>query len=178
MPDEPPDFTSLQFRPAQAKDGATLWKIVRDAGTLELNSAYFYLVFASDFGDTCLIAERDGQAVGCIIGYRPPRDPEAAFVWQIGVSPEMRGQGLGKTMLRHWLSLPAVREARWLTATISDDNEASRRLFASIARDLGVACEVSPYFTEDLFPQPHPAEPMYRVGPLTARKENAESRHN
>lgn len=162
------------FRSATPQDGAAIWKLVRDAGTLELNSAYFYLVFASDFGDTCLIAERAGEVVGAVVGYRPPREPDAAFVWQIGVAPVMRGQGLGKTLLKRWLELPAVRGARWMTATISDDNTASRRLFEAAARDIGVGCEVVPHFTEDLFPIDHPAEPIYRIGPLTGLRDEVQ----
>lgn len=171
MTETPTQTPDIRFRSATAKDGAAIWKLVSDAGTLELNSAYFYLVFASDFGDTCLIAEVGTEVVGAVVGYRPPREPDAAFVWQIGVAPSMRGQGLGKTLLKRWLELPAVCGARWMTATISDDNEASRRLFQSAARDLGVGCEVVPHFTEDLFPIDHPAEPIYRIGPLTGCRD-------
>lgn len=157
---------AIQYRSATPQDGAAIWRMIGEAGTLELNSAYFYLVFATDFGDTCLVAESEGKVVGAIVGYRPPREPEAAFVWQIGVAPSMRGRGLGKTMLMRWLELPGVSNARWMTATISDDNEASRRLFESAARELGVGCDVLPHFTEELFPADHPAEPIYRIGPL------------
>ena len=166
MTEAPSTPAGIHFRSAAPQDGAAMWRLVRDAGALELNSAYFYLVFATDFGDTCLVAEHAGEVVGCIVGYRPPREPEAAFVWQIGVAPSMRGQGLGKTMLQRWLELPTLADARWLTATISDDNTASRRLFESAAREFGVRCEANPHFTAELFPIDHPAEPLYRIGPL------------
>lgn len=176
MKDNTHATAGLHFRSAAPQDGEALWQLVRDAGTLELNSAYFYLVFATDFGDTCLIAERDGEVVGGVIGYRPPREPEAAFVWQIGVAPSMRGSGLGKRLLQRWLELPSLADARWLTATISDDNLASRRLFESVAREMGVGCEVLPHFTENLFPVDHPAEPIYRIGPLPVRTSAARLR--
>ncbi len=155
-----------RFRPAGHGDGAALWRLVRSAGTLEVNSAYFYVLFASDFGDTCLIAEINDAMVGAVIGYRPPARPESAFVWQIGVAPEVQGHGLGRQLLREWLSLPANADARWLTATVAEDNIASGRLFRALARDLGATCEDVPYFTEDLFPHRHPAERLFRVGPL------------
>ena len=156
----------LTYRPARPEDGAALWRLVRDAGTLELNSAYFYLIFAMDFGDTCLIAEHGEEVLGAVVGYRPPRDPEAAFVWQVGVSPKMRGQGLGKRLLREWMQLPGVRSARWMTATITADNEPSLRLFRGFARDAGLECSDHPHFTEDFFPEPHPAERLFRIGPF------------
>lgn len=158
----------IRFRAANGNDGANLWRLVKSAGTLEPNSAYFYLLFASDFGDSCLIAEQDDRIVGAVIGYRPPRDPDAAFVWQIGLGPDMQGQGLGTRMLSEWLALPGNRDARWLTATVAEDNEPSRRLFTGFARRLGVHCAISEHFTTAMFPEPHPAEQLFRIGPLAS----------
>lgn len=157
---------SLHFRSARPGDGAALWQLVDATGALELNSAYFYLLFAADFGDTCLVAERDGRIVGAVVGYHPPRRPDTAFVWQIGVLPELRGLGLGLKLLQEWAALPANRGCKWVTATVADDNAASQALFRRFARDCGADCEVSPLFTPELFPRPHPAEPLYRIGPL------------
>lgn len=157
----------ISFRAVRPDDGCALWRVVEATGTLELNSAYFYVLFASDFRDTCLIAEHDAEAVGVIVGYRHPREPDTAFVWQIGVLPSHRGCGLGSRMLHAWLDLPANRRCRWLTATVAHDNRASRALFLRVARERGARCEVVPHFTADLFPVPHPPEPLYRVGPLS-----------
>ena len=88
----PQTHSSIRFRAATPDDGAAIWRLVQATGTLELNSAYFYLLFATDFGDTCLVAERDGRMVGAVVGYHPPRHPDTAFVWQVGVLPEMRGR--------------------------------------------------------------------------------------
>ena len=59
-------IATTTFRAARHGDGAALWELVGRAGTLEQNSAYFYLLFAADFGDTCLIAEQDGETVGAV----------------------------------------------------------------------------------------------------------------
>lgn len=168
-----PSAAPVNFRSARHGDGAALWQLVKSAGTLELNSAYFYLLFASDFGDTCLVAEADDKIVGTVIGYRPPANPASAFVWQIGVAPDMQGQGLGKELLRHWISLPGNAGAQWVTATVTEDNVASARLFRAFARDNGAACEDVPHFTAELFPHEHPAERLFRIGPLD-REGNTE----
>lgn len=162
----PQKQSALRFRAARRGDGAALWLLVKDAGTLELNSAYFYLLFAEHFGATCLVAEQDDNVVGGVIAYRPPTDPDAVFVWQIGVAPAVRGQGLGKRLLHELLQLPGCTGVRWLTATVAEDNLASARLFRGFARDRGVACETQAFFTADLFPEPHTAEPLFRIGPL------------
>ncbi len=159
----------LCFRPARPDDGAALWRLVRSTGTLELNSAYFYVLFATDFGDTCLVAENDKGIIGAVIGYHPPRAPDTAFVWQVGVVPERRGEGLGLGLLNAWLELPSNRKCRWLTATVAEDNAASQALFRSVARARGVRCEMTPHFTASMFPYEHVAEPMLRIGPLARR---------
>ncbi|MFN3494295.1 MAG: diaminobutyrate acetyltransferase [Hydrogenophaga sp.] len=156
----------LTFCSAKPTDGARLWRLVQAAGKLELNSQYFYLLLATDFGDTCLIAEHDGEAVGLVIGYHPPRAPGTAFVWQVGVLPEHQGKGIGLRLLKAWLKLPANAHCRWVTATVAEDNAASQALFHRLALDLQTRCEVRPHFTSDLFAQHHPAEPLFRIGPL------------
>lgn len=159
-------FRSLVFRSTRSSDGAAAWRLVKAAGALELNSPYFYLLFVTDFGDTCLVAEDQGELVGLVIGYHPPRESDTAFVWQVGVLPAYRGQGLGLRLLQAWLQLPANAHRRWVTATVAEDNVASQALFRRLAAEHHTGCQVQPHFTSDLFPLKHPAEPLYRVGPI------------
>ncbi len=159
---------NISFRSASREDGADIWALVRQTGTLELNSAYFYLLFATDFGDHCLVAEHDGVIVGVVIGYRPPREPSAAFVWQIGVAPAAQATGLGLRMLQAWHRLPANHSATFVTATVASDNVASDRLFRALARSFGTNIEIREHFSSECFPEPHPPEPLYRIGPITA----------
>lgn len=156
----------LKFRSAQPRDGAALWRLIQASGTLELNSAYFYLLFATDFGRTCLIAEQAGEVVGAVIGYHPPEQARTAFVWQVGLLPRLRGKGLGAELLQRWIDLPANSDRLWVTATVAGDNTASQALFKRFAQLRSTECNVQTHFTADLFPIDHPAEPLYRVGPL------------
>ena len=176
---QPPDSTgfahSFRFRSALPSDGAPLWRLVQAAGTLELNSAYFYLLFATDFGRTCLIAEEAGEVVGAVIGYHPPEQADTAFVWQIGLLPRLQGQGLGVELLKQWIALPANQSCRWVTATVADDNAASKALFQRFAQHSGAACHVQSHFTADLFPVGHPPEPLYRIGPIAGHAFPAET---
>jgi L-2,4-diaminobutyric acid acetyltransferase len=148
------------------QDGASLWRLVQSTGTLELNSAYFYVLMATDFGRTCLLAHDHDQLVGAIVGYHPPTQPHTAFVWQIGVQPSHQGQGLGLRMLQAWLALPSNQHCQWVTATVADNNPASAALFHSLARAHHTTCVKAAHFTSALFPIEHPAEKLFRVGPL------------
>jgi len=165
-PQGTPTSSSLQFRSARPADGASLWRLVQATGALEPNTPYAYLLLASDFGRTCLVAEQDGHVVGAVIGYHPPEQPRTAFVWQVGLLPTLRGRGMGLEMLQRWIALPANKLCVWVTATVADDNAASQALFKRFAALHGAPCEVRPHFTADLFPVKHPPEPLYRIGPL------------
>lgn len=169
-----PDIRSeLHYRCAKPEDALGVWKLIQSSGTLEPNTAYFYLIFCSDFSDTCLIAEFEGVPIGVIIGYHPPRRPATAFCWQIGVHPDWRGRGVASMLLAQWLALPANHDVRWLTATVATDNKASDRLFRSFAKHAQAACDVTEHFTVELLQPGHAPEPLYRIGPLTMTHNNA-----
>lgn len=165
---------ALQYRCARPEDGMAVWKLVQASGTLEANTAYFYLIFCSDFAQTCLIAEHAGQPVGVIVGYHPPNESDTVFCWQIGVHPDWRGRGVASRLLAQWLQLPANQKVRYVTATVATDNVASDRLFRSFARRLEVDCDVKEHFTESLIEPGHAPEPLYRIGPI----ETGRARHS
>lgn len=143
-----------------------MWQFIADHGGLELNTAYAYLVLADDFTDTCVVAEEDDQVVGFVLGYRPPTRPDTLFVWQVGVAPSHRGQGLARRLIIDLLERHAP-DVRFLESTVTPSNTASRRLFRSIAEHRGTTCDVSAYLTEDLFPEEgHEAEDKFRIGPF------------
>ncbi|HMA99048.1 MAG TPA: diaminobutyrate acetyltransferase [Wenzhouxiangella sp.] len=160
------EAATVHFRRPRAEDGAAMWQLVSDMEMLELNSAYFYVLFAKDFADSGIVAEtEDGQLAGFIVGHYPPSRPDAVFVWQIGVAPWMRRQGLGRRMLDALLA-GQPPQVHWLEATVSPDNQPSMALFRAIARDRGVDCEEVDYLAAELFPNAHEPERLFRIGPL------------
>ena len=159
----------MEFRAPRAEDGRRIHALVESDATLESNSAYCYVLLCTHFAQHGIVAEKDGELAGFVAAYRPPSDPEAVFVWQVGVAPAGRGQGLGKRLLNALVEQPANRDARFLTATVDAANEPSNRLFAAFARDQGATLETETGFTSDLFPPGHAAEPLLRIGPLRCR---------
>ena len=157
----------ITFRNPTVEDGGSMWRVVRDSGVLDLNSAYMYLLLAKDFGDTCVVAEHAGSVVGFVTGYRPPHRPASIFLWQVGVDASMRGRGVGKRLLAAFLNSDGARGASMLETTISPSNEASRALFSAVARDLETDIRTTTCFTEDHFPEAgHEAEELYFIGPF------------
>lgn len=158
----------MTLRPPRPDDAAVIWRALPAIGNLERNSAYAYLLLCSHFADTGIVAEHDGELAGFVLGYRPPVQPASMFVWQVGVTPSARGHGLAGRMLDAVLARPACAEVRYLTATVSPDNEGSLALFRGFARRRKVPCEEAPCFPGKLFPETHPDENLLRIGPLAA----------
>ncbi|GFG55529.1 diaminobutyrate acetyltransferase [Mycolicibacterium agri] len=148
-------------------------RLVAETGVLDVNSTYAYLLMATDFAETSIVADRDGEICGLITGYHPPTRPEVLFVWQVAVARATRGTGLAATMLDTLVH--RVRRNRHghpvtVEATVSPGNSASRALFGSFARRHGVPMVEQPCFTAaQLDPNNgHEDEPILSIGPLTA----------
>jgi L-2,4-diaminobutyric acid acetyltransferase len=161
----------LSFRNPTVEDGAAIYELIAEIGALERNTCYAYLLLCSHFAPGAVVAERGGRVVGFVLGYRPPSRPEACFVWQVGVHPDMRGRGLATELLSQFAALPAYRECRYLEATVGTDNAASRALFSRFAEKRGFACEIGPGFPGALFAtdentRTHADEDLFRIGPL------------
>ncbi|GGI06424.1 diaminobutyrate acetyltransferase [Egicoccus halophilus] len=163
----------IRFRGPAASDAADVWRLARDSGALDLNSPYAYLLWCTDFATTTVLAEdATDRRVGFVGGYRPPTDPEAAFVWQVAVAADQRGRGLGRRLLDAFLSRPGTRDGRWLTATVTPSNAASLALFRGYADARGVGCDEHERFPAEVFPAEagvHEPELALRIGPLPPR---------
>lgn len=160
----------IHFRTPKVGDGRSVHKLVRQGGILEANTAYCYLLLCSHFAENCIVATHDNTLVGFVMAYRPPSDPEAVFVWQVGVAPAGRGRGLGTTLLHRLIEQPGNRSARFLSATVDPDNAPSNRLFAGFAREQNAALETREGYGPELFPPGHAPEPLLRIGPLARRR--------
>ncbi|MFO7778276.1 MAG: diaminobutyrate acetyltransferase [Nitriliruptoraceae bacterium] len=167
--------TTIRLREPRPDDAAALWQLVRDSGSLDLNSAYVYLLICTDHAATSVIAtDAQDEPVGFVAAYRPPPDPDAAFVWQIGVAERARGRGLATRLLRAMLAREANRDARLLTATVTPDNQASLALFHGVAAELSARIDEEERFPSRVFPEGHEPEIELRIGPLEVRGAPAE----
>ncbi|MFE0023688.1 diaminobutyrate acetyltransferase [Amycolatopsis sp. NPDC059021] len=150
-------------------DGAALWRIARDSAKLDLNSPYAYMLWCRDFAESSVVVSEGGEPVGFVIAYRRPDEPETALVWQVAVDASQRGKGLAGTLLDELFTRLVERGVRYLETTITPDNEASIRLFASFAKRWNTSCETSRLFEAEDFPDDenvHAPEDLYRIGPL------------
>jgi L-2,4-diaminobutyric acid acetyltransferase len=159
--------TSYHFRQPSKEDGAKIWEFIKYTQTMDLNSAYSYLMLGHFFSDTCVVAEDDDQIIGFVSAFRPPTLEDTIFVWQVAVHDRYRGEGIGRKLLKELLNREACENVEYLEATVSPSNIASQSLFKGLAKNLECPCEISDCFPEELFPgSGHEAEQTYRVGPF------------
>lgn len=170
MKNEGSNTTAITLRVPRKDDGFRLHQLVAECPPLDTNSMYCNLLQCSDFADTGVAAEKDGDLVGFISGYRPPKKPDTVFVWQVAVHEKGRGQGLAKRMLKAIVERDVCRDVTHLETTITEDNEASWALFRSFARDMGAELDYHEHFEKDAhFGGQHDSEFLLRIGPFTKR---------
>lgn len=164
----------MNLRRPRPDDGAALHRLVKRCPPLDENSRYCNLLQATHFRDTAIVAERDGELYGFVTGYRVPGREHVLFVWQVGVSPEGRGQGLARRMLTALIErLDGITH---LETTVTPDNMASRAVFEQVARAYGAALVRSHLFdSKRHFENKHDDEVLYRIGPLTAVDEQRDN---
>jgi len=164
---------TMTFRKPKAEDGRAVYELIKNCPPLEVNTCYAYVLFCTDFADTCVIAEEEGEIVGFVAGYKPPRRANAVFVWQIAVSEKGRGKGLGRRMLEELVQRDGCKGLSYLESTVAPTNVASAKLFQGFARSIETGCEVKPWFDEKLFGAEgeHEEELLFRIGPLPGAGE-------
>ena len=150
-----------------AADAPAVHTLIRECPPLDLNSPYAYLLLCTHFADTSAVAVADGSLLGFAGGYLKPDDRSVLFIWQIAVSPEARGRGLGHDLLQELLDRPACRTVRHLETTITPSNEASWALFRSFARARRADCRESVLFGREHFAgRDHEEERLLRITPV------------
>ena len=143
-----------------------MWELVNQS-TLDQNSAYKYIMMCEYFAETCVVAKEADKLVGFVTAFIPPERPDVVFVWQVGVDSSQRGKGIASKLLDELIRRVASDDVRFVEATVTPSNKASQALFQRLARKHDTKCEISEFFTTDLFPNDtHEEELNFRVGPI------------
>lgn len=164
---------TTHLRAPRGKDAIAMRDIAAATGVLDVNSTYAYLLLATDFAASSIVAENASGICGFITGYLPPRRPDVLFIWQVAVAPPVQGLGLASVMLDGLVSrVLSQRCGRSITveATVAPSNAPSRKLFSGFARRHDVALTESAHFAAELLDAGggHEDEPLLRIGPFVA----------
>jgi len=160
---------SITIRQPSADDAADIWRLTATCAPLDLNAPYVYLLWCRDFCQTSIIARNGSKLVGFVTGYLRPGDAATLMVWQVGVSPAVRRQGIATAMIDKLIGIQSAAEVSYVEATVTSGNLPSRRLFHGLARGWKAPVQDDILFTAQEFPLSHPTEYLYRIGPISAQ---------
>jgi predicted GNAT superfamily acetyltransferase len=82
-------------------------------------------LFFVHFGDTSLVAERDGELAGFLVGFLSQTEPDEAYVHFVGVSPGERGSGLGRTLYERFFAVAREHGRTRVSCVTSPLNDGS-----------------------------------------------------
>jgi L-2,4-diaminobutyric acid acetyltransferase len=173
---EPP--SPIHLEQPQIGDGRDLWRLARDSGELDLNSAYCYLLWCRDFSGTSVVARAERTIVGFVTGHVRPDADDTLFVWQVAVDRAHRGQQIGRRMLDSLATVMDRLGCRYMEATVTPDNVPSARMFSSFARAHGAPLARTEGFDSAIFPDHHQPEDLVRIGPLQIDDHPGHRSHN
>jgi L-2,4-diaminobutyric acid acetyltransferase len=151
-------------------DAGAMWRLAHEAGRLDVNSSYSYLLWCREFAAASVVARHDsGDLAGFIVGFSRPSAPSELFVWQVATAADYRGRGVASAMLDRLIDHAAVSPVASgsridaLEASVTADNRASIALFESFARRHGGHLQRSPLFISAQFPDQHHTEELIRI---------------
>jgi len=167
LQERPDPRQSIKLRTPTSEDGAPVHNLIRKSAFLDDNSLYCYLVICTHFSQTSIVATMGEDIVGLVTAYIPPEQPDTVFVWQVAVDTVAQKQGLAGRMLNAILDSKACSTVRFMETTVTSDNDASRAMFASLARRNNCSINESVMFDRQAhFLNLHDTEYKLRIGPL------------
>lgn len=163
------DVTQYTFREPRRNDGAAIHRLIGECPPLDVNSLYAYLLLCEHHAATCIVAESAGGEVdGFISAYLVPERPDTLFVWQVAVHSRARGHRLARRLLSALLRRPGLAHVRFIETTVGPDNQASRRTFTGLAREVGAHVAEQPLFDRQSFGgADHDDEMLLKIGPFS-----------
>jgi L-2,4-diaminobutyric acid acetyltransferase len=131
------------IRNIEPSDADILQTFVSKCPPLDPHTLFTYWVLAR-YQPTYGFAAQDlnGEVIGLLTAIASSNNDETVYVWQIGVAPAVRGNGLAQDLL-HELNMAALQNRRrLLEVSIDSHNQESYRLFHAFARAQSAALEV------------------------------------
>ncbi|PKL68708.1 MAG: diaminobutyrate acetyltransferase [Methanobacteriales archaeon HGW-Methanobacteriales-1] len=158
---------SIKIRKPRLKDGNPIFQLVQICQPLDVNSLYNYLLICAHFDQTSAIAELNNELVGYVSAYIKPNQKETLFIWQVAVSPSIRGQGIATRMLNDILLRNNLKSIKFIETTVTPSNTASMSLFKKLTSQMDTNLKKIPFFPQDLFGESdHEEELLLQIGPI------------
>ena len=129
----------VEIRTAEPDDHARVMAVLDEWWGGRPMRAMLPRLFFVHFRDTSMVAERDGELAGFLVGFLSQSEPDAAYVHFVGVSPAERGTGLGRELYERFFALARERGRTRVSCVTSAANAGS----LAFHRSLGFAASDS-----------------------------------
>ena len=100
-------------------------------------------LYVHEFGDTSVLAERDGEILAYLLGFVSAAD-RAGYVHVVAVRRSARGHGLARRLYERFADLVAARGGRALKAITSPENDGSRAFHEALGFSVALVEDYSP----------------------------------
>ncbi|MCE8027711.1 diaminobutyrate acetyltransferase [Halomonas daqingensis] len=156
------------FKQPTIHDAKDMYHLACETTQLDRYPEYFYLLWCRDFQETSLIAKKDGDLIGFVIGYIRPDFPSTLLIWQQATQKSVINRGLGVRLLNDLICRCKDRGVDFVEATIDPCNYTAERTLLGISKMHRTSMEKAVIFEQKHFSVEHHAEMLVKVGPLPA----------
>jgi NAD-dependent deacetylase len=118
------DLGGRRIRPLTRADFDYLCRVA-DAWWGDTVRYLLHPVYLEHFGDTAFVLEDERGLAGFLLGFVSQRHPDVGYVHMIGVAPDRRGEGIGRSLYEHFFALARARGCRRVAAITVPANAGS-----------------------------------------------------
>lgn len=139
----------MVYRVLEEKDIDAIKELIKDCSPfLGCNGTYTYWMLADIYKGYSYIAEDEGILCGFITALPVP-DQDAVFIWQLGVSPSRRKQGIAYQLVERAFEKAREKGYGGIITGIDARNIGSLSTFGKLAGKYGLKSEKIGKFTAD-----------------------------
>lgn len=113
----------------EEEEAETILRMMEDAFEPYTSALPDLRTLRKDLAEHCVIAAREGKK---LLGFlRFGREKKVSVLWQIVVSPEGRGNGIGEGLVRDWIALERATSVKF-QLWVREDNPPAMKLYEKL----------------------------------------------
>jgi predicted GNAT superfamily acetyltransferase len=116
---------NISIRNAVPDDSEAILAVVHDWWGRPIGSGMFSKFFLAHFSETCLIAKRNDQFGGFLIGFLSQTHMDEAYIRFVAVRPEERSAGVGRALYEEFFAVAAKHQRAIIRSVTSPRNKTS-----------------------------------------------------
>ena len=140
----------MQIRNATIDDLENIRQFVKNTPPLDLHTPYTYWVMYSQSNSLWKVAVLNNQIIGFVAGIGSLAQPNAAFMWQIGIDKTLAPRGLAKNLVDEFIISCRELNISKVQLTIDPKNKTSLVFFTKHYGKLNLQKTDSMNFTDTL----------------------------